>query len=552
MSRRSNRSIAKTGSDSLPAFQTEKKFERNGEYTNPHSALHTQSEHSTGSTSGVASTDVCGGNANEQAALGDDEEKADSEEEAAIAPSDLAIYDQAGRTSLPANTPIHAIESVALPNEHDQMSDDEIYNAVDLISESDDDNTERQEEDMILDDFTHGFLEPFSDDFIDENLDSTLSQDFSSFDGPMIDPNNDFSASAGLSLDHVYSPSPFQSLPVTPTSRKVRFDDPNTSLTDPATNQEHGLAHYASNLESEDIEDSSGVGMSGYETEGETTDDESIPHFVTKSPRALLHQPSWNEERLSSPISQRRRKRRSGPKLGTFTVDPNRFLGQSNEHDEFVLLMPDRQTDQSKVPNDNPKFQNVEGARICPPHLQPIPVETQPAPAGYVELPGATSSASTDGFMAHILESTGNSDHPTPRPFDAMSADFIATSDLDEIEFATNAMATSDQESDDIGGMDIANLLELTNDSSESGGEAECLKLRDSTMDDNDTGGNGLPKYKLEPLMTPGPSQPRRSPLGGLALTIPDTGQSSGSGSRKRTLSDSLHTTPRHAVRVCR
>ena len=240
-----------------------------------------------------------------------------------------------------------------------------------------------------------------------------------------------------------------------------------------------------------------------------------MPITATKSPRDLLHQPSWSEEPLISPapacrngnVRSPKLKIRCGPRLGSWIVNSNKALGQTNDKYEVIVVEAPPRRAPTETASNRSRTSSVTACLKG----HPIPRSRKKRKAirrplnEPIDLPDPTLGTDTNAAMAGLMENITGEEGNALQSQQLLS-DFLPADDvLDEIDFAA---ANSDHESTDL---DIMDFIDFTDDSSDSANEAKCLKLRskdpDEVMD-----GMDCPTEIIAPLMTPTPSQSQPSP----------------------------------------
>ena len=254
--------------------------------------------------------------------------------------------------------------------------------------------------------------------------------------------------------------------------------------------------------------------------DGETTDEDEVPLTATKSPRDLLHQPSWSEEPLASANSASpnaevrapRLKIRCGPRLASWIVDAGKSLGQSDQNREVVVLEPLCRP--ATRPGD-PQITACLSKHIvprAPKQRSPIkaPIKNQQP-----VLPDPTLGSDTTAAMAGLMENITGEDG-NPQSSQSLPSDFLPADDVfDELNFTA---ANSDHESTDL---DIMDFIEFDDDSSDSANQAKCLKLT-SKGDEQEIQSTEYSKEVFTPLLTPKASQSQPpSPLSSSAESVP-------------------------------
>ena len=250
--------------------------------------------------------------------------------------------------------------------------------------------------------------------------------------------------------------------------------------------------------------------------DGETTDEDDIPVNTTKSPRALLRQPSWSMDFPDTPIPGRRSRRIESPgnntnsrppRLGSWTVNPGKALGQSDENHNIVILEPKKPAvldeDSSFCGTKTGTTLLVTGRLVA---LAPTPKPIVDIPVfehDQLEMPDPVLCTGTNAAMEGLMEDIiGEEGVPTPsRP--APSTFVPATDVFDEIDFA---VANSDHESTDIDIMDYMIFSEDSEDEVERENEQASRDISEPMQ------GVEQPTEILAPLMTPTPSQSQTSP----------------------------------------
>ncbi|KAL9127757.1 MAG: hypothetical protein Q9217_003415 [Psora testacea] len=546
----------------------------------------------------------------------DEDEDEDSEDPAVVAPSDHAIGTRRDQTGLNSDS----VSAVAytesthpaprtgqigkIPKASNQSSgnedqqdddDDDDYNAVDLISDSDgeDPSIEQLEEENILNDVKDDVtLENDLGDFSIFSDGSLFPGDMPYFDEQMrrmeySDLSGDMQIYKSTEMFHSLpsAPSPPPPTPIT-AARRVHFDA--SALKSPRSHTFEqdflsGPTFFNDNHDDDDGESSIGS-MSGYETDGETTDEDEIPVNTTKSPRALLHRPLWGLDLPTTPTPHRRSRNvlsplsntQRPPRLGTWFVNPGKALGQSDASHTVVILEPKKPMilDESSgdCGGEKPTATLVTGCLVAPARAPEPAVDVQFVESDLVEIADPVLGTGTNAAMEYLMEDIIR-DEGLPLQSQPPSSTFMPATDVfDELGFAT---ANSDHESTDL---DIMDYMTFSDDS-----DSETAKEYTQTEEDAHNVLQGIqPSTEiLVPLMTPGASQsqtslssiddslkdfhpslmggfrcglpraktvaPLRRPHSGLALTRPATGGSNRHNSstpvkfeKKRKLSDSF------------
>lgn len=328
----------------------------------------------------VSSGDDADGDVSNADAAEPDEESDENGESDAFAPSGRAIEehgDQAGRTNVedvsdpelaPKGKKNHGPTTLNGNTETTEArdvrdSDDDVYNRVDEISDSEEDepNVEQLEERNIIeseeaDDINTASCPETSDGWEGFELEDGLFLE----DVPFFDEQYHRTDSNILDSDmelfqstSIFDGFPSPPLPV-PSPRRVRFKEPLLQLWSGSDmDSDHGDINVlfspvaTPNVPSgrdldlggpylgDEYDDGSSVGnSSGYETDyGDTTDEEDVPASATKRPQSLLRQPSLSSLELEAQIpatppakAPLRTPRtpagyRRGPRMGTWIVD---------------------------------------------------------------------------------------------------------------------------------------------------------------------------------------------------------------------------------------
>lgn len=231
---------------------------------------------------------------------------------------------------------------------------------------------------------------------------------------------------------------------------------------------------------------------------------------MTKSPRNLLHQPSWAEEPLSPTPAGRKRSERTprvkiacGPRVGAWFPDLHSYIGQSDEHGEFQTLNPIK-----PLPPGAPKkyISPFITAHLKEPPDRPKSRRYRPAVSQHLNIPDPTLCTGTQPNMIGMMENlVGDEPPPAQPPF--VLSDFVPATDfVDDLDFVE---PNSDQESTDIDtGLDLSDFFEFPDDSPDSDRDLEPS----GTCTNGDNEGIQGSTEIIAPLMTPASSQ-SHSPL---------------------------------------
>ncbi|KAL9100377.1 MAG: hypothetical protein Q9163_004247 [Psora crenata] len=471
----------------------------------------------------------------------DENDDEDSEDPAAVAPSGHAVgnqCDQAGLNkdsarAVPLTEMTHsaretrriglvcaASSQLRGDEEPQEDEDDEDYNAVDLISESDgeDPSIEQLEEENILNRisgdmgtkgdlgdlniFNDGSLFPGDMPYFDEQMRrmeySNLSADLELY------------KSTDIFDSFPSAPSPPPPTPTT-ASRRVHFDATAFRTPNSLTYEQESL--FSSALFNDDNDSSTGS-MSGYESDGETTDEDEVPVNTTKSPRALLRQPSWS---LDFPFTRSPMfcsggargppvKAQRPPRLGSWFVNPGKALGQSDASHNVVILEPKKPTIFRGIPGtcggkmSSPS--SVTGCLVAPVR-SPVPdFGVQFFNVDQLDVPDPVLSTGTSAAMEDLLEGIIG-DEGLFSQSQPPSTFIPATDVFDELGFAT---ANSDHESTDL---DIMNYMTFSDDTDDE--TAQEFAQATANMGDPLQGLEQTAEIHA-PLMTPCPSQSQTTP----------------------------------------
>lgn len=528
-----------------------KKSKRNQPRLEGDSNLHTEKltaqnsspKHAGGNSSPSASNDdeADGDVSNADAAESDEESDEDGEGDA-FAPSGRAIEehgDQAGHANEGVSDHKSKFEGrgsqdpSAFTGKTDvtearlslRDSDDDVYNRVDLISDSEGDepNVEQLEERNIIEseeadnlnaapaypeasDGWEGFeLEDglFLEDapFFDEQYGRT--------DSNILDREMELFQSASI-FDEFPSPPP-----PAPSPRRVRFKEPITQLSDdsdmdsdngdinvlfspfaaPTAPSGGDLDLGGTYLEHENDDGSSVGSSSGYETDyGDTTDEEDVPASATKRPQSLLRQPSLSslERECQVPATPAAKGSfgfpgtpagyRRGPRMGTWTVDSTKPCAVIDSTGENMIICP--ATRPSKPDNMPVSIANttISTANASPIVSQP-PLATAPDDNG-IDPSGFSSQASmyeyndpvlgpgSDMVAASAPLSTGHSRQPSKDDLFSGSSVFLPMDAMGNVSSLFGVEDLNDDEDDDDALLNIDDFIDFGDDSSDDGDQA--------------------------------------------------------------------------------
>ena len=292
---------------------------------------------------------------------------------------------------------------------------------------------------------------------------------------------------------------------------------------------------------------------------------------MVKSPRNLLHQPSWAEEPLFPNPARRKHSERvpkvnrpHGPLCGEWTHDPQRIYSQADKTRAVILTSP------LTGPPDRLGDHQVTACLAPPPRRNNL-TQSRPSITEGVTIPDPTLCTGTNSNMVGMMENLLGEEIPTFQPPPVLS-DFLPADDVvDELDFIE---PNSDHESTDLEtGLDITDFIEFPDDDSEPDSSLASLKPSEKGTSQQVGGLQG--SFELTaPLITPASSQsnsppsmhealakdktssaalshgmppsqsrpPLRRPRSGLALTKPiaSGNNTPAKPDRKRKLSDSI------------
>lgn len=327
--------------------------------------------------------------------------------------------------------------------------DDEIYQAVDDISD-DEDIVEFQDEQILLDEFSHepiSFLDRLSDIGNDEDFAlGAVFDDFSS-------GSSAGSSTAGSTKDNTESGV-----------RRVSFKEDDQRQTSPVTalttlkasastsskaSSEKSPLH-PSTFHDEDSDYDSMLkirfGNRMLISVGEMTD-ENLPSEVHGTPDVLHIPPVQrsNSNNSTKPLSARK-----GPRCGWFDIDPNQTWSILHPSGKKMLIMPRTDTGRHDWLEDKLRSTSVLTSASSAPPSTPISDRSQPAAASAPDtgIEGEMVTGTVNPIMAALTRVEGPNDthgHATgppeafaPLPLYQDAADFQLDSDGDGGEFVND------------------------------------------------------------------------------------------------------------------
>ncbi|KAL2043996.1 hypothetical protein N7G274_003517 [Stereocaulon virgatum] len=465
----------------------------------------------------------------------DDEDTEDTDGDA-LAPSDPAVEghgDQAG----------HIIVNDANDDEGD--SDDEAYNGIDLISDSEEEDSDlmqEEEERNIIEsegddlqsmpaatvptspteasdewagfDLEHGF---FSTDI------SHFDEQYGRSDHSMFESEYEMRRATGVFDD--FNPVPLASRSPSPPLqplRRVRFKDPVSYHTDGSdivsddgglyglfnsASAQIGEADLSGGQGVDDDDEGSSVGnSSGYETDyGDTTDEEDVPASATTRPQSLLRRPSLssmdNEAQITSPVAPSPFKvpatplrHRRGPRMGSWTVDRTKPFAMIDSTGDNMVIVP------AKRPARAGDF-SISSTAIT------SPTTSQPWLASAIDENGIDYSnfsfhddpmlASEPDVMPSTLPLTAPSSRIQDQTF-ASSSDFLPMDAIGNVN-AVYAVDDQDDDGDDEGMLNVKDFIDFGVSSDDEGDGDQGLLENASLLSPASTstlGTGAKPQYK--------------------------------------------------------
>ena len=243
--------------------------------------------------------------------------------------------------------------------------------------------------------------------------------------------------------------------------------------------------------------------------DGETTDQDEIPPYTIKSPRALFRQPSLSLDSPRSPTLSRcsRNVGFRPPRMGSFVVNSSKAIAQCDKEYNIVIIEAVKPKIVNKIPGNRGEKTPTPAVTGCLMKKARAPDPVVDALSFTFEDPyipdpvlGTGTNAAMENMMGGIINDEGRPSQPQPP-----SSTFMPATDLlDELRFVA---PNSDQESSDI---DIMDYMTFSDDSDDEAAK-ENLQTKsgaNETLQDMER-----PTEISAPLMTPAASQTSPSTL---------------------------------------
>ncbi|KAF6225644.1 hypothetical protein HO133_009644 [Letharia lupina] len=382
-------------------------------------------------------------------------------------------------------------------------SDDDVYNRVDLISDSEEDepNVEQLEERNIIESEEADGLntEPAYLDASDgwegfELEDGLFLEDVPYFDerygrtdSNILDSEMELFQSASI-FDGFPSPPP-----PSPSPRRVRFKEPISQLSNdsdmdsdrgdinvlfspvvtPTVPSGGDLDLGGPYLDYEDDDGSSVGSSSGYETDyGDTTDEEDVPASATKRPQSLLRQPSLSSLELEAQVPATPAAKgpftfpgtpagyRRGPRMGTWIVDSTKPCAVIDSTANSIISTANA----SPIVSQPTLGTAPDGNGIDP--------SSFPSQASMYEYNDPVLGPGSDIVAASAPLPAGHSRQPSMDHSFAASSVFVPMDAMGNVSSFFEDDDLNDDDDDDDALLNIDDFIDFGDDSSEDGDQA--------------------------------------------------------------------------------